>query len=216
MTMQLKSIPGAPSYYVDCEAYELYRFNGRDIKKLTTRGCSRAAVLHLNGHCIGTTPYRCAYATLHGIDITQLPGKYCISHDGQKLVVHTRSTLRQAATDAHRKKSEIDRNYLTLKRNWEMIDRYIKGDHTPLEAYLEELQEIVRTHYINVLAFSEERADLIAGEAINRYQAMIDRGDIDCHIRRRVFSFAKQVRFETQTSQWRDPINAIYPDGITL
>lgn len=216
--MELKKIPGAPGYYVDCDNYEIYKFNGRDIRKLTLKPSGKTTNIQINGRPVGTSAYRCAFAAMHGIDITKIPTEYCISHDGQKVVVHTRSTLKKAslAAKAKSKEAEIERNYKTLKRNWGMIDKYINGNHEPLETYLEELQLEVFRYYHYRLGFCEERSDIIAGGAINEFQAMIDRGDVDCHIRRRVFSFAVHMRYATTANKLRQSDAAIFPEEIEI
>lgn len=186
--MNLLSCPNIPKYYVDVENGVVYVLKYGRLKEVKTRTKYKSFTIQVKGQTIGMTTYRMMYCAINHIDPTKIPSELCISMENGKLVVLDRSMVMKKANAARKKNTE---RITQIKKNMMMIEGYYSGDTQPILDYLHKIEESLTAHFVWVYGLSQERSEIVVGNAVNKYLDKLKNGDASFAIRASVMRHAK-------------------------
>lgn len=186
--MKLIPVPGAPGYRVDLEHQQAYSMKRGILRPINFRTKYKKAVLTIDQKAYGTTIWRMMYCAQNGIDITKIPSDICISLANGKLIVMDRSQVKRKSDEGRKlAQPQIDR----LQSNLDIIQQFYKGETKPMLAYLQKVEKEVTEHYIFTYGFSQERAEIVVGVAVNKFLDRLRDGYPTPHIKGAVFRYAR-------------------------
>lgn len=186
--MRLIQVPGATGYRVDLENQQAYSMKSGILRPISFRTKYKKAVIHIDGKAYGTTIWRMLYCAQNKIDITKIPSDICISLNNGTLTVMDRAQVKRKSDRARKlAQPQIDR----LQANIDLIKQYYMGNTQPLLDYLHEAEEYVVRHYIYTYGFSQERAEIAVGVAVNKVLDRLKEGYPTPHIKGAIFRYAR-------------------------
>ena len=185
--MKLLSIPNIPNYQVDIENGVVYKLKCGRLKEVSMRTKYKSFTIRVNGKVIGTTLYRMMYGAINKIDITKIPTELCISMDNGKLVVLDRSMVVNKSIQAKNKSAE---RLQQIQKNIKMIEDYYAGNSKPMLEYLETVEKSLVHYFVWIRGLSQERSEIIVGNAINKYLDKLKDGVQSYAIRSSVMRYA--------------------------
>lgn len=133
------------------------------------------------------TIYRMMYCAINHIDPLKIPNGICISMENGKLVVLDRSMIIKKANKARKKSEE---RFAQIRKNMLMIEGYYSGETQPILDYLHKIEESLVGHFVWTYGLSQERSEIVVGNAVNRYLDKLKSGDASFAIRASVMRFA--------------------------
>lgn len=185
--MELLQVPHIPNYLVDTKNNVVYKMKYGRLLPVNMRTKYKSFTINVEGKTIGTTLYRMLYGAINQIDITKIPKGLCITMENGKLVVVERSYIVNKTNVSKKKaKERIEQ----IKKNMGMIEEYYKGNCAPIITYLNKLENSLRYHFILVRGYSQQRSEIIVGNAVNKYLDNLKKGDISFAIRANVLRLA--------------------------
>lgn len=186
--MKLLSVPNIPNYQVDVENGVVYVIKYGRLKEVKMRTKYRSFTIKIGGVTIGMTLYRMMYCAINHIDPLKIPTELCISMENGKLVVLDRTMMAKKANDAKKRNTE---RLTQIKKNMQMIEGYYSGDTQPILDYLHKIEESLVSHFVWIYGLSQERSEIVVGNAINRYLDKLKMGEASFAIRASVMRFAR-------------------------
>lgn len=171
--MRLLSVPDVPGYQVDVENAVVYKMKYGVLREVNARTKYKSFTIQVNGQTIGTTVYRMMYCAINGIPLLRIPTDICISMEDGQLVVLDRSEVIRKTNEARKRHEEkLDQ----IKANMELIERYYKGDTEPILDYLAKVEKSIIWYFIDIRGLCRERAEIIVGNAVNKYLDKLKEG----------------------------------------
>lgn len=186
--MKLLSIPNIPNYQVDVENGVVYTMKYGRLKEVKMRTKYKTFTIKVNGQTIGTTLYRMMYCAINHLDMLKIPTDICISIENGKLVVLDRSMVLKKSNVARKRNTE---KMEQIKANMKLIEDYYDGKVQPMLDYLHKVEKSLVFHFIDVYGLCQERAEIIVGNAVNKYLDKLKDGVSSFAIRASVMRFAK-------------------------
>lgn len=185
--MELLSVPGVPNYRVDVDNGVIYKMSYGRLKEVKMRTKYKSFTLQVDGRTVGTTLYRMMYCAINQIELWKIPSDICISMEDGRLVVQDRSMVRAKAEVAKKRTAErLER----VKLDMDLIERYYHGDVEPMLVYLNKVEKSLTYHFIEVKGICRDRAEIIVGNAVNKYLDKLKDGVDSFRIRSCIMSLA--------------------------
>ena len=185
--MELLTVPGVPNYRVDVENGVVYKMAYGRLKEVKMRTKYKSFTLQVRGRTVGTTLYRMMYCAINQIELTKIPPDICISMEDGKLVVQDRRMVRMKTEVAKKRtKEKMER----VKLDMDLIERYYRGDVEPMLVYLGKVEKSLTYHFIEVKGICRDRAEIIVGNAVNKYLDKLRDGVDSFRIRSSIMGLA--------------------------
>lgn len=185
--MELLTVPGVPSYRVDVDNSVVYKMAYGRLKEVKMRTKYKSFTLQVRGRTVGTTLYRMMYCAINQIELTKIPSDICISMEDGKLVVQDRRMVRMRTEAAKKRtKEKMER----VKSDMDLIERYYRGDVEPMLVYLGKVEKSLTYHFIEVKGICRDRAEIIVGNAVNKYLDKLRDGVDSFRIRSSIMGLA--------------------------
>lgn len=187
--MKLLPIPGAPGYRIDCENQVAYSLK-KTLRELKHRTKYKVLAIQVGGMQLQTTVYRMMYCAQNGIDITKIPPGTCIGYIAGKVTVTDREEIMERAKKTAAKSNP---KYKEWKHNIALLNKYYRGDSGPLLEKLKDIEKSIKLKYVTDRGLCEERAEIVAEEAVNRYLDALADGYPSSDIFGQVYRYSKVI-----------------------
>lgn len=185
--MELLSVPRVPNYKVDVDNGVVYKMSYGRLKEVKMRTKYKSFTIQVRGRTVGTTLYRMMYCAINQIELTKIPSDICISMEDGKLVVQDRRMVRMKTEAAKKRTMEkMER----VKSDMDLIEMYYRGDVEPMLVYLGKVEKSLTYHFIEVKGICRDRAEIIVGNAVNKYLDKLKDGVDSFRIRSSIMGLA--------------------------
>lgn len=194
--MELKTIIGFDNYAIDMQNLDVYNTK----RKTRTPLCKHRSVYVILDKRMYSI-YKIAYCVNHGIDVRKVPERYAFAMNDDKdieVVSHSNIASKSHAT----RKQRYDDSLARLRKELDLIEKYVSNGSSELLGEIIKIERKVASNMIKTYSMSQERADLCAEIAGERYLADVERGHYRLGMLAIINKKALAVWREKRTAIW--------------